>query len=278
MSTISVDASIRAPHQTNHLLSDSLVFTRRRLAHIRQLPEKLIEVTVQPIMFVLLFAYVFGGAINVPGSNYRQYLIGGILVQSVAFGLGGPATSMATDLTEGVVDRFRSLPSSAAAYLFGHFLAELLGLMLAISVLTATGLLVGWRTSNDVPHVVGAFVLLVLFGAAMIVIGTLIGLTVRTPDAVMGLTFIVVFPMTFVSNAFVPLTTLPAVLQTIAAYNPVSIVVAAVRELFGNPSAPTSKHSWILDHQVASATVWCLLLLAIATPLALHKYRLRTVD
>jgi ABC transporter DrrB family efflux protein len=278
MSTISLDPSIRAPHRTNHLLSDSLVFARRRLAHIRQLPEKLLEVTVQPIMFVLLFAYVFGGAINVPGSNYRQYLIGGILVQSVAFGLGGPATSIATDLTEGVVDRFRSLPSSAAAYLLGHFLAELLGLLLAISVLTATGLLVGWRTSNDVPHVVGAFLLLALFGAAMIVIGTLIGLTVRTPDAVMGLTFIVVFPMTFVSNAFVPLTTLPAVLQTIAAYNPVSIVVAAVRELFGNPSAPTSKHSWILDHQVASATVWCLLLLAIATPLALRTYRRRTVD
>ena len=278
MSAIAVSTSRSPDRVKSHLFADSIVFTKRNLAHIRQLPEKLLDVTIQPIMFVLLFAYVFGGAISVPGSNYREYLIGGILVQSVAFGLVGPASSIATDLIEGVIDRFRSLPSSRAAYLLGHFIAEMLGLALAISILSGTGLIVGWRTHQSVTHVVAAYLLLLLFAAAMISVGTLIGLSVRTPDAVMGVAFVVVFPLTFMSNAFVPLSTLPNVLQTIAAYNPVSIVVAALRELFGNPTAPTTKHSWILDHQVASALMWCMLLLVIAMPLALRKFRLRTTD
>ena len=282
MSTVTVPTSgiadLRAGAQKSHLFSDSIVFTKRNLAHIRQLPEKLLDVTVQPIMFVLLFAYVFGGAIAVPGSNYREYLIGGILVQSVAFGMVGPATSIATDLQEGVIDRFRSLPSSRAAYLLGHFFAEILGLALAITLLSGTGLLVGWRTHQDLAHVVGAFALLLAFAAAMICIGTAIGLSVRTPDAVMGVGFTIVFPMTFLSNAFVPLSTLPSVLQTIATYNPVSIVVAALRELFGNPAGLVTKHSWILDHIVFTAAMWCLLLLVISIPLALRKFRLRTAD
>ena len=132
--------------------SDTLVFTGRHLQHIRQIPEKLLDVTVQPLMFVLLFAYVFGGAIDVGGS-YREYLIGGILVQSIAFGMVGPATSIATDLTEGVIDRFRSLPAARSAYLSGHFLAEFAGMGLAMVILLGSGLLVGWRTHAAVADV-----------------------------------------------------------------------------------------------------------------------------
>jgi ABC-2 type transport system permease protein len=257
---------------------DSLVFARRNIEHIRQIPEKLLDVTIQPLMFVLLFAYVFGGAISVTGGNYREYIIGGILVQSVAFGMMGPATSIATDLTEGVIDRFRSLPTRRAAYLIGHYLAELAGMMLGIVILLAAGLIVGWRVHEDLLHVGGAAVLLLVFASAMIWIGTWIGLMVRTPDAVMGVAFVLVFPLTFLSTAFVPMESLPNALQWVAAWNPVSVVVAAVRELFGNPVAPVTKDAWPLQHPVLAAVLLTLGVLAIAVPGALRRYRARTTD
>ena len=266
------------PSEWRTLWSDSLVFARRHIEHIRQIPEKLLDVTLQPLMFVLLFAYVFGGAISVPGGSYREYIIGGILVQSIAFGLMGPGTSIATDLTEGVIDRFRSLPTRKAAYLVGHYLAELSGMVLAIVILLGAGLIVGWRAHEDVFHITGAAVLLLLFASAMIWIGTWIGLTVRTPDAVMGVAFVVVFPLTFLSSAFVPIESLPNVLQWVAAWNPISVVVAAVRESFGNPTAPVTKHSWPLDHPVLAAVLFTLALAAIAVPGAVRRYRARTAD
>jgi ABC-2 type transport system permease protein len=260
------------------LWGDSLVFARRNIEHIRQIPEKLLDVTIQPLMFVLLFAYVFGGAISVTGGNYREYIIGGILVQSVAFGMMGPATSIATDLTEGVIDRFRSLPTRRAAYLIGHYLAELAGMMLGIVILLAAGLIVGWRVHEDLLHVGGAAVLLLVFASAMIWIGTWIGLMVRTPDAVMGVAFVLVFPLTFLSTAFVPMESLPNALQWVAAWNPVSVVVAAVRELFGNPVAPVTKDAWPLQHPVLAAVLLTLGVLAIAVPGAVRRYRARTTD
>ena len=258
---------------------DTVVYAGRNLQHIRRLPEKLLDVTLQPIMFVLLFAYVFGGAIGVPGGNYREYLIGGILVQSIAFGMVGPSTSIATDLQEGVIDRFRSLPAKRSAYLSGHFLAELGGQALAISILLASGLIVGWRTHTNVLHVAAALLLLLLFAAAMVWIGTLIGLLVRTPDAVMGVGFTVVFPLTFLSNAFVPTFTLPDVLRHVAEWNPVSVLVAAVRELFGNSNGQIAgPHGWPLEHSVPLAFASCLVILAIVVPLSLRRYRVRTTD
>lgn len=255
---------------------DTLVYAGRNAQHIRQIPEKLLDVTIQPLMFTLLFAYVFGGAIAVDGGNYREYLIGGILVQTIAFGMMGPASSIATDLTDGVIDRFRSLPSASSAYVSGHFLSELLGLILAVTVLLSAGLLVGWRTHTDLLHLGAAALLLLGFASAMVWIGTLIGLSVRTPDAVMGVGFTVVFPLTFLSSAFVPLSTLPSVLRTFAIWNPFSIVVNALRELFGNPVPPVQEHTWMIEHPVAAAFAWCALLLAIAVPLTLRRYRART--
>jgi ABC-2 type transport system permease protein len=258
------------------LLSDTLVFTRRNIEHIRQIPEKLLDVTVQPLMFVLLFAYVFGGAINTGAGSYREFLIGGILVQSLTFGMMGPATSIATDLGEGVIDRFRTLPAARSAYLLGHYLAELAGLGLSITILSGTGLLVGWRTHSGLAEVLLTFAFLLLFSSAVIWIGTWLGMLVRTPDAVMGIGFTVVFPLTFLSNAFVPIQTMPSWLQYVASWNPVSVIVAAVREGFGNPQAPLVKHAWALEHATAMAWVYTAALLAVAVPVALHRYKVRT--
>ena len=260
------------------VLSDSLVFARRNIEHIRQIPEKLLDVTIQPLMFVLLFAYVFGGAIAVDGSNYREYLIGGILVQSLTFGMMGPASAIATDLTEGVIDRFRSLPASRLSYLLGHYAAELAGLALSIVVLIGTGLLVGWRPHESVLSVTSAILLLLVFSSAMIWAGTWLGMMVRSPDAVMGVGFVVVFPLTFVSNAFVPMESLPTALQWIAAVNPISVIVAAVRELFGNPTASITKDVWPMEHPVIAAWLYCAVILLITVPGAVHRYRVRTTD
>jgi len=258
--------------------SDTLVYAARHIEHIRQIPEKLLDVTAQPLMFVLLFSYVFGGAIAVQGGTYKEYILGGILMQSLGFGMVGPATSIATDLTEGVIDRFRSLPATRVAYLSGHYLAELAGMGLSIVVLLGSGLIVGWRAHTDVVHMGAALLLLITFASAMIWVGTWIGLLVRTPDAVMGVAFVAIFPLTFLSNAFVPIGTMPKVLQWVAAWNPISVMTAAVRELFGNPVAPITRHAWPLDHPVLSAFLYCALILAIAVPASLRRYRARTSD
>ena len=252
----------------------------RNIEHIRQIPEKLLDVTLQPLMFVLLFAYVFGGAIAVQGGNYREYIIGGILIQSLAFGLTGPATAIATDLTEGVIDRFRSLPATRTAYLVGPLPRRARGhgavdrrpaqRRAASSAGACTPTSLARRPARRPAARCSA--------SAMIWIGTWIGLKVRSPDAVMGIGFVVVFPLTFLSNAFVPIDTLPTVLQWFAAWNPVSVVVTAIRELFGNPTVPTTVHSWPLDHPVLAAFLYCVVLLAIAVPASLRRYRARTSD
>jgi ABC-2 type transport system permease protein len=260
------------------LFSDTLVFAGRNIAHIREIPEKLLDVTIQPIMFVILFAYVFGGAIAVPGGSYREYLIGGILVQSLAFGLVGPANSISTDLNEGVIDRFVSLPTSRAAYLLGHVAAEMAGMVLAVTILSVSGLIVGWRTHTGVGDVIEGYVLLLLFAMGIVWLGTLIGLVVRSTDAVTGVAFIVVFPMTFLSNAFVPIETLPTTLRYIAAYNPISTLVVAVRELFGNPTAPTTLEVWPLEHAELASLIWCVAIIAITVPLTVARFRQRTTN
>ena len=273
-----LDAADHEAGRLTTLVSDTMVFARRNTEHIRQIPEKLLDVTAQPIMFVLLFGFVFGGAIHVDGGNYREYLIGGILIQSLAFGLMGPAMSVATDLTEGVIDRFRSLPSHKSAYLLGHFTSELAGMLLSIVILLGTGLAVGWRTHTDIWQVSSALALLVLFAAGMIWVGTWLGMLVRSPDAVQGVAFMLVFPVTFISSAFVPIESMPNVLQWVASWNPVSTLAAAVRELFGNPVTPVTKDVWPATHPVAAAWIYCLVILALAVPAALHRYRLRTAD
>ncbi|HEY1275436.1 MAG TPA: ABC transporter permease [Thermoleophilaceae bacterium] len=260
------------------LVSDSLVIAKRSIAHVRQIPEKLLDVTIQPLMFVLLFAFVFGGVIAVPGGDYREYLIGGILVQTIAFGMMSPASSMATDMTEGIVDRFRALPMSRLSFLLGHLLAELAAATLAIAILSVSGLIVGWEIHADLAHAIAGYGLLLGFTFTMMWIGTLVGLIVRTPDAVMGLAFVIVFPLTFLASTFVPIAGLPDGLRQVAEWNPVSALAAATRTLFGNPTAIPEGAAWPLAHPVIASLAWCAALLAVAVPLTLARYRARTVD
>jgi ABC-2 type transport system permease protein len=273
MSTMAIPTHQRA----RWLVADSLALARRNVEHVRQIPEKLIDVTLQPLMFVLLFAFVFGRVIHVPGGgSYHEYLIGGILVQTLAFGLMGPGVSIAKDMTEGIVDRFRSLPMSRAAFLIGHVIAELGAALVAITVLGASGLIVGWRVHTDVLHALAGVSLLVCFALAMVWTGTMIGLLVRSADAVMGVAFVVVFPLTFVANTFVPAGGLPDGLRQVAEWNPISALAAAVRELFGNPTAVPHGAAWPLLHPVVAGFIWCALLIAVAVPLTLRRYRTRT--
>jgi ABC-2 type transport system permease protein len=260
------------------LIADSLVLARRNLEHVRQIPEKLLDVTLQPVMFTLLFAYVFGGVIAIPDGSYREYLIGGVIVQSLGFGIMGPATSIATDLREGVVDRLRSLPTSRAAYLLGHVIAEMGAISIGVLVLSLSGLVVGWRIHADLPHALAAYGLILLFAFTMLWCGTLLGILVRSPDAAQGVVFLVVFPMTFLASTFVPIDGLSPLLKTLASWNPVSAMAAAVRELFGNPTAIPTDAAWPLRHAALASVVGCLLLIAIAMPLTVRRFRARTTD
>ena len=266
-----------AAQRARWLVADSLALARRNLAHVRQIPEKLLDVTLQPIMFVLLFAYVFGGVIGIPGGgSYREYLVGGILVQSIAFGMMGPGTAIATDLGEGFVDRVRSLPTSRTAYLGGHLVAEFAAMTLAITILSATGVVVGWRIHGDLLDAVAGYGLLLLFAIAMMWFGTLVGVLARSPDAVAGIAFMGIFPLTFVSAVFVPIGGLPDGLRQVAEWNPITAMAVAVRTLFGNPTGLPADPPWPLAHPVLSAFLWCLVILAVAIPLTVRRFLART--
>jgi len=258
------------------LLGDSLVLARRNLEHVRQVPEKLIDVTIQPILFVLLFAMVFGNVIAIPGGSYREYLIAGVLAQSLAFGVMGPAVAIATDLKDGVVDRVRSLPVARGAYLVAHVLAELVASSLGITVLSLSGLVVGWGIYSSVPAAIAGYALILLFAFATLWCGTLLGMLVRAPDAAQGIVFVLVFPLTFVATTFVPIEGFSPILRPIAAWNPISALTAAVRTLFGNPTGLVGPVEWPLAHPVAISIGWSLLLLAITIPLTLRRFRART--
>jgi ABC-2 type transport system permease protein len=274
---VALPRSSPGPARLRWLASDSWVLARRQFAHIRQIPEKLLDVTLQPLMFVLLFAYVFGGVIHVPGGgDYHEYLIGGILVQTLVFGLMGPGVSMATDLGEGIIDRFSSLPMSRPAYLIGHLTAEFTATLLAVAIMVVAGLIVGWGISSSVLEAAAGFGLLFLLAITMIWLGTLMGIIARSADGVQGIAFITVFPLTFVANTFVPVGGLPDGLRQVAEYNPVSAWAAATRTLFGNPTAIPSGSAWPLEHPVLAGVIWCVAILAVVVPLTLRAYRRRT--
>jgi ABC transporter DrrB family efflux protein len=275
MTTLSTTAP--GPARLRWLAADTAALARRQFAHIRQIPEKLFDVTLQPLMFVLLFSFVFGNVIHVPGGgNYKEYLIGGILVQTLAFGMMGPGISMATDLGEGILDRFRSLPMSRPAFLLGHLTAEFSATTLAVAIMIVSGLLVGWGINSTPLEALAGFGLVFLLAIAMLWLGTLIGVIVRSPDAVQGIAFVAVFPLTFVANTFVPVAGLPDGLRQFAEYNPISCWAAGVRTLFGNPTAIPDGSAWPLEHPVLGSVLWCLAVLAAVVPLTLRAYRRRT--
>ena len=254
-------------------VTDGLVISWRNLKRIPRIPELAIFAILQSIMFVLLFAFVFGGAIPLPGGgSYRQFLMPGIFVQTLAFASITTAVAVADDMTKGLIDRFRSLPMARSAVLSGRTFADILYNAGILVVLMLTGLVVGWRVNNGLADFMAAIALLLFFAYAMAWIGVFIGLVVPTVEVAQQLGFLIVFPATFVSNAFVPTQTLPAPLQPIANWNPVSALTGATRELFGNPN-PFATNSFPGEHPILLSVIWTIVLLAIFMPLAIHRYR-----
>jgi ABC transporter DrrB family efflux protein len=227
-------------------------------------PDLLIGFTIQPVMFVLLFAYVFGGAIVTPGYDYIDFLIPGIIVQNIAFGGFVTALGLAEDLTKGLIDRFRSLPTARASVLAGRTLADIVTNTLAIVVLVVTGLIIGFSFNASALEILGGVGLLLLFGFAFSWIFALLGMMVSSPEAANGVGFTLIFPITFISAAFVPVDSMPAGLQEFAEVNPITIVVNAMRALW--LGAPAGNNIW-------GAVAWSVGLIAIFAPLAVAKYR-----
>jgi ABC-2 type transport system permease protein/oleandomycin transport system permease protein len=245
-------------------LSDTWVLAKRSFLRIPRAPDLLLSFTVQPIMFVLLFAYVFGGAIATPGYDYIDFLIPGILVQTMSFGGFVTALGLAEDLKKGLVDRFRSLPMSRSAVLAGRTLADVATNAISITVMLVVGVIVGFSFDAPLINIIGGILLLLLFGYAFSWVFAFIGLTSSSPEAAQSLGFIIIFPLTFVSSAFVPPDSMPAALQAFAEVNPFTITVDAMRALF--LGAPAGNNVW-------GAVVWSLGIAAVFAFLAVAKYK-----
>lgn len=277
MTTARISASVPVPPPADRrgsALSDVWVVARRALLHMRRQPEALADVTLQPVMFVLLFAYVFGGAIQVADGGYREFLMGGIFAQTIAFGVFGVAISLAYDRTNGAIDRFRSLPMARGAVLGGQAVASLVRSMLPIVLMSLCGLIVGWRINNGFVDALAAYGLMIAFSFAMIWIGVLMGSLLPSPEAVQGVAFTAIFPITFVASTFVPVATLPGVLRTVAEWNPVTSLSEALRALFGNPAGDLgSDPPFPIDHPVLYTLIWAVGIVVVCAPLAIWSYR-----
>ncbi|CAL9543864.1 ABC transporter permease [Streptomyces albus] len=260
-------------------VTDSLVMAKRNLIRMVRIPEVVIFGLIQPIMFVVLFSYVFGGSIQIPGSgtsaqDYREFLMAGIFAQTVTFATAGAGAGIAEDMHRGLIDRFRSLPMARGAVLTGRTLADLVQTALTLVVLAIVAALVGWRAHDGVLDALAGFGLLLLLGYAFTWIGALIGLSVRTPEAATSGGLVWLFPLTFISVAFVPSQNMPAFLQHLAEWNPFSATVVAARELFGNlpPHYPVPD-AWPMQHPVWASLLWSVVIIAVFRTLAVHKYR-----
>ncbi|MFC9676330.1 MULTISPECIES: ABC transporter permease [unclassified Streptomyces] len=255
---------------------DSLVVARRNLIRMTRIPEVVIFGLIQPIMFVVLFSYVFGGSMNIGGTTdpavYREFLMAGIFAQTVTFATAGAGAGIADDMHKGLIDRFRSLPMSRGAVLTGRTLADLVQTALTLLVLAIVALLVGWRIHEGLPKALGAFGLLLLLGYAFTWIGALIGLSVRTPEAATSGGLVWLFPVTFISNAFVDSSQMTPWLRHIADWNPFSATVQACRVLFGNPGVSTSD-AWPMQHAVWASLIWSVLIIVAFRTLSVRKYR-----
>lgn|SRR5574341_1786274 len=260
-------------------LSDVAVLAGRSLARIAREPETLMDVTVQPLIFVLLFAYVFGGAIGIPGGgSYREYLIGGMLGMGLASTAPGTAVALVTDMTTGLIDRFRSLPMSRAAVLVGRTLADLATQLIGVAVVAGAGMVIGWRVHTSAPQALAAFGLALLFGYAFTWLGACLGMVLRSPEAAQQTGFVLFLPLTFVSNAFVPTQGMPGWLQAVADWNPLSTLAAASRHLFGNPDPGAAVRAWPMQQPELAVLLWSAALLAIFAPLAVRLYRRKSLS
>jgi len=258
---------------------DVWVMTRRNLIHVRRDPMQLSDVTIQPVLFTLLFVYVFGAAMVLPGgASYPQFALAGLLVMNLTTSSVGTAIGLSMDLSTGVISRLRTLPMSPTAILVGRSISDVLAAVLCSVFIAVTGLVVGWRPETGPLSVFAGFAVALLFSYALSWLSACVGMAVSSAETAQGIVFILVFPLAFVSNVFVPTQGMPAWLATIANWNPVSAVASACRTLWGNPNPSASIQAWPMQHPVEASIAWSLLILLVCVPLAGRLYRRRTSD
>jgi ABC transporter DrrB family efflux protein len=248
---------------------DTALLTWRSLRAIPRVPERLLDVTIQPIIFILLFLYVFGSAIHVPGISYKDYLFPGIIGQSLAFGVIGAGTATSADFAEGVIDRFRSMPISRLSIITGEVMGQFCEQILGMVIVVALGLALGWTPHLTVLHGLELAGLIALGMFAFTWAGVFFGMLVRSPDAMQGVGFIIVFPLSFMAGTFVPIAKMDAVPRAIAEWDPISALVASVRNLTEGTHV---SGSWQLTHPELAMALWCLLVIGICVPLALRRF------
>lgn len=255
------------------LFSDGWVTTKRNLIKIIRVPDILFFTLLQPIMFVLLFTYVYGGVVDIPGSSYAEFLMAGIFAQTVVFGSTFSGSAMAQDLKDGIIDRFRTLPMNPAAVLIGRTNGDMFINAASMAVMMLTGFIVGWRVRSSVGEAVLAVGLILLFAYAFSWVMSYVGMSVRSPEIINNVSFLILFPITFISNAFVPSSTLPGPLRAFAEWNPVSALVQSSRELFGNvaPGLPVGD-AWTAQNPLATVLIGVAVMLAVFVPLSVRKF------
>ncbi|HEY2719715.1 MAG TPA: ABC transporter permease [Solirubrobacteraceae bacterium] len=264
-----VSAPVRQGFAARRYVRDTLLLTARSLRAIPRVPERLLDVTIQPIVFILLFLYVFGSAIHVHGISYKDYLFPGIIGQSLAFGIIGAGVATSNDMTEGVVDRFRSMPVSRLSIITGQVMGQFCEALLGMTIVVCFGLALGWHPHLTLAHALELVGLMVLAMFAFTWAGVLFGMLVRSPDAMQGIGFIVIFPLSFMAGTFVPISGMDAIPRAIAQWDPISALVASVRSL---TQGTHSTGSWQLEHPQLAMALWCVLILAICVPLALRRF------
>lgn len=255
-------------------VADTAVVAKRNLIKVKRVPEVMVFVLLSPIMFVLLFGYVFGSSIDVQGSSYREYLIAGIFAQTVMFGATFTGVGIAEDMQKGIIDRFRSLPMSRSAVVAGRTISDVFYNLVSIVIMAITGLAVGWRIRGSILDAIAGFALLLLFAYAVSWVMAYIALVVPSVEVINNASFMVIFPLTFVANTFVPSDNLPGPLKAFAEWNPVSSVTLAARQLFGNiPAGSPKPGTWALQHPVLYTLAWVAVTIAVFAPLAVHRYQ-----
>lgn len=252
---------------------------RRNLTHIKRQPEMLTDVTIQPVMFVLLFAFVFGGSIEIPGVDYKEWLLPGIMAQTMAFSSFVVAIGLTSDISKGIVDRFRSLPIRRGSVVIARSVSSLIHSMIGIVVMSLTGLFIGWGIHHGVAKGLLGYLLLILFGFAMIWVGVLVGSALKSVEAVQGVMFSTIFPITFLSNAFSRPEGMPDWLRFLAEWNPISALVQAMRVLWGNDGLPIGADAALpMQHPIIATILWSVGLSAVLAPLAIRAFNARTAD
>jgi ABC-2 type transport system permease protein len=266
-------------HGMTQRVRDVAVLTGRNLVHIKREPLQLSDVTVQPVLFTLLFVYVFGAGVVLPGGgSYKDFAIAGLLAMNLTTSAMGTAVGLSADLGSGAIDRFRTLPMWRPAVLVGRSLADVATAAICAAIVGVTGLVIGWRPDASVASVAAGFGLFLLFSYGLSWGCACLGMVSKSPESAQGIGLVILFPLAIVSNALVPTERMPAVLQAIANWNPVSAVTTACRQLFGNPNPSASIHVWPMQHPILASLLWSVVLVAIFAPLATALYRRRTTD